>query len=72
MPNKRSPLSLAVVLGLAALVPFAVGVYVAWTGTSLDARSALRWLLPYLATVVAFIGGPVFIYLILTRRNTLK
>jgi iron complex transport system permease protein len=22
--------------------------------------------------VVAFIGGPVFIYLILTRRNTLK
>ncbi|ROO29518.1 hypothetical protein SAOR_03450 [Salinisphaera orenii MK-B5] len=57
MPNKRSPLSLAVVLGLAALVPFAVGVYVAWTGTSLDARSALRWLLPYLATVVAFIGG---------------
>lgn len=57
MVKKRSALSLAVVLGLLALLPFAAGVYHAWTGSSLEARNALRWLLPYLATIVAFIGG---------------
>lgn len=57
MANKRSALSVAVVLGLLALLPFAAGVYHATTGTALDARMALRWLLPYLATIVAFIGG---------------
>ncbi|GAB3671299.1 DUF3429 domain-containing protein [Salinisphaera aquimarina] len=57
MANKRSPLTLATALGALALLPFIFGVYYAYSGYSLDARTALRWLLPYLATVVAFIGG---------------
>lgn len=57
MPRKRSALSAAVVLGLLALLPFVYGVYHAYTGGWLDAHVALRWLLPYLATIVAFIGG---------------
>ncbi|MAS09502.1 DUF3429 domain-containing protein [Endozoicomonas sp. G2_2] len=57
MPRKRSALTVAVVLGLMALLPFAAGVYYAHAGSSLDARTAMRWLLPYLATIVAFIGG---------------
>jgi hypothetical protein len=57
MAKKRSALSAAVALGLLALLPFAFGVYYAHAGSSLDARTALRWLLPYLATIVSFIGG---------------
>lgn len=57
MATKRSALSAAVVLGLLALLPFAAGVWYAHAGTSLDARTAMRWLLPYLATIVAFVGG---------------
>lgn len=57
MANKRAVLPIAMVLGLLALLPFAAGVYHAYTGTALDARMSLRWLLPYLATIVAFTGG---------------
>lgn len=57
MATKRSSLSLAAGLCLLALLPFAAGTYHALTGTSLDAYMALRWLLPYLATIVAFVGG---------------
>jgi uncharacterized membrane protein YoaK (UPF0700 family) len=57
MPRKRSALSAAVGLGLLALLPFIYGVYHAHAGSWLDARDALRWLLPYLATIVSFIGG---------------
>jgi hypothetical protein len=57
MARKQSALTIAAVLGLLALLPFAGGVYYAYAGSSLDARTALRWLLPYLATIVAFIGG---------------
>ncbi|ERJ19060.1 hypothetical protein T35B1_00895 [Salinisphaera shabanensis T35B1] len=57
MAKKRSALPAACALGLLALLPFAAGVYYAYDGYSLNARTALRWLLPYLATIVAFIGG---------------
>lgn len=57
MAKKRSALPVACALGLLALLPFVVGVYYAYSGYSLNARTALRWLLPYLATIVAFIGG---------------
>ena len=57
MAKKRSALPVACALGLLALLPFVAGLYHAYSGYSLDARTALRWLLPYLATVVAFIGG---------------
>ena len=57
MAKKRSALPVACALGLLALLPFVAGLYHAYSGYSLDARTALRWLLPYLATIVAFIGG---------------
>lgn len=57
MPRKRSALSAAVILGLLALLPFGYGVYHAYAGSWLDAHDVLRWLWPYLATIVAFIGG---------------
>lgn len=44
-------------LGLLALIPFAAGVTYAYTGSTLDASTALRWLTPYLATIIGFIGG---------------
>jgi len=57
MASHRNALPLATILGLLALLPFVAGVYHAYAGTTLDARMSLRWLLPYLATVVSFIGG---------------
>lgn len=57
MRPSHSALALATVLGLLALVPFVAGVYYAYANTALDAGRALHWLLPYLATIVGFIGG---------------
>ncbi|MES1923707.1 DUF3429 domain-containing protein [Salinisphaera sp. T31B1] len=57
MAQNRSPMTLAALLGLAALLPFLAGVTYAYTGSTLDAGTALRWLMPYLATIVGFIGG---------------
>ena len=57
MRPTHSSLKPAVLLGLLALAPFAAGVYYAYAGNTLDAASALRWLAPYLATIIGFIGG---------------
>jgi len=57
MSPSRSSFKPAALLGLLALVPFVAGVYYAYAGSTLDAAAALRWLAPYLAVIVGFIGG---------------
>lgn len=57
MTNRSSALVVAIVLGVLALLPFAAGVYYGYAGSRLDARDALVWLWPYLATIVGFTGG---------------
>ena len=57
MTNRSSAFVAATVLGVLALLPFVAGVYHGYAGSRLDARDALVWLWPYLATIVGFIGG---------------
>lgn len=57
MARSTSALSLATVLSVVALLPFAAGVYYAFVHSGDDAARSLHWLLAYLATIVSFIGG---------------
>lgn len=57
MTRNTSALSSATVLGLIALLPFAAGLYYAYTGGHDEAILALHWLTAYLATIVSFVGG---------------
>lgn len=57
MDRSVSALTTAWALGVAAVLPFAAGVYYVFAHQATAAGPTLHWLLVYLATIVSFIGG---------------